>query len=32
MTKIWCERDGWSYLFAMIDAYDKEIVTVLPNR
>ncbi|WP_370589263.1 DDE-type integrase/transposase/recombinase, partial [Thermoactinomyces sp. CICC 10521] len=26
MTKIWCGRDGWGYLFAVIDAYDKEIV------
>jgi len=26
MTKIWCGRDGWGYLFAFIDGYDKEIV------
>jgi putative transposase len=26
MTKIWCGRDGWGYLFAFIDAFDKEIV------
>lgn len=26
MTKIWCGKDGWGYLFAVIDAYDKEIV------
>ena len=26
MSKIWCGRDGWGYLFAVIDAYDKEIV------
>lgn len=26
MTKIWCGSDGWGYLFAVIDAYDKEIV------
>lgn len=26
MTKIWCGQDGWGYLFAVIDAYDKEIV------
>jgi hypothetical protein len=21
MTKIWCGRDGWGYLFDVIDAY-----------
>lgn len=26
MTKVWCGRDGWGYLFAFIDAFDKEIV------
>ncbi len=26
MTKIWCGKDGWGYLFAVIDAYDREIV------
>ncbi|SEN83184.1 putative transposase [Lihuaxuella thermophila] len=26
MTKIWCGKDGWGYLFAVIDAFDKEIV------
>lgn len=26
MTKIWCGQDGWGYLFAVIDAYDREIV------
>lgn len=26
MTKVWCGKDGWGYLFAVIDAYDKEIV------
>lgn len=26
MTKIWCGKDGWGYLFAVIAAYDKEIV------
>ncbi|MDR6227144.1 putative transposase [Desmospora profundinema] len=26
MTKIWCGKDGWGYLFAVIDEYDKEIV------
>ncbi|WP_157071278.1 IS3 family transposase [Alicyclobacillus acidiphilus] len=25
MTKIWCGKDGWGYLFAVIDAYDREI-------
>ncbi|GMA58943.1 hypothetical protein GCM10025858_34460 [Alicyclobacillus sacchari] len=26
MTKVWCGKDGWGYLFAVIDAYDREIV------
>lgn len=26
MTKVWCGKDGWGYLFAVIDGYDKEIV------
>jgi putative transposase len=26
MTKVWCGRDGWGNLFAVIDAFDREIV------
>lgn len=26
MTKVWCGKDGWGYLFAVTDAFDKEIV------
>jgi len=26
MTKVWCGTDGWGYLFAVIDAFDREII------
>ncbi|WP_188648940.1 IS3 family transposase [Marinithermofilum abyssi] len=26
MTKVWCGRDGWGYLFAVIDAFDREVM------
>jgi putative transposase len=26
MTKLWCGRDGWRYLFGVIDAYDREVI------
>ena len=26
LTKLWCGRDGWGYLFGVIDAYDREVI------
>lgn len=26
MTKVWCGRDGCGYLFAVIDAFDRELI------
>ena len=26
MTKVWCGKDGWGYLFGVIDAYDREVI------
>ncbi|MGQ5712429.1 hypothetical protein, partial [Desulforudis sp. DRI-14] len=31
MTKVWCGTDGWGYLFAVIDAFDKRRSSAGPS-